>query len=106
MSSIAGTWDVTVKSPVGDLAVVYTFTDAAGVVSGTASSEAETVPLLNLAGKDSPDGRRLTWRQAVTKPAKLNLEFDVTFVGDTLSGHSKVSRLLPKISVVGARRTA
>ncbi|MFI0722884.1 hypothetical protein [Streptomyces sp. NPDC021224] len=104
MSSIAGTWDVTVKSPVGDLAVVYIFTDSAGTVAGTASSEAETVPLANVISKDTAEGRRVTWKQSVTKPAKLNLEFDVTFVGDTLSGHSKVSRLLPKIGVTGSRR--
>lgn len=106
MSSIAGTWDVTVKSPVGDLAVVYTFTEDAGVLAGSASSEAETVPLANLASSQTSAGRRVTWRQSVSKPAKLNLEFDVTFVGDTLSGHSKVSRLLPKIGVVGSRRAA
>jgi hypothetical protein len=104
VSSIAGIWDVTVKSPVGDLAVVYTFTDAAGLVAGTASSEAETVPLANVVSTDTPEGRQVTWRQSVTKPAKLNLEFDVTFAGDTLSGHSKVSRLLPKIGVSGSRR--
>jgi hypothetical protein len=105
VSSIAGTWDVKVNSPVGELAVVYTFTDAAGVLAGTASSEAETVPLLNIARQDTADGERVTWRQSVTKPAKLNLDFDVTFAGDTLAGHSKVSRLLPKIGVSGSRRT-
>ena len=104
MSSIAGTWDVIVKSPVGDLKVVYTFTDTAGLIAGTAASDAETVSLANVVSKETPEGRQVTWRQSVTKPAKLNLEFDVTFAGDTLSGHSKVSRLLPKISVTGSRR--
>jgi len=104
MGSIAGIWDVVVKSPVGDLVVVYTFTDAAGLVAGTASSEAETVPLANVVCRDTSEGRQVTWRQSVTRPAKLNLEFDVTFAGDALSGYSKVSRLLPKIGVSGSRR--
>jgi hypothetical protein len=46
---------------------------------------------------------RLTWRQAVTKPLRLNLAFDVTVEGDTLSGVSKAGRLP---AVTGRRRTA
>jgi hypothetical protein len=103
VSSIAGTWDLTLKTPIGSLAVVYTFTDAAGVVTGTAESKTETVPLTDIACDETAGGRRVTWRQSVTKPMRLTLNFDVTIAGDTLPGHSRAGRL-PRSSVTGTRR--
>jgi hypothetical protein len=47
-------------------------------------------------------GNHLTWSQAITKPLRLNLDFDVTIDGDTLSGTSKAGRL-PRSKVVGTR---
>ena len=31
--SIVGDWDVTIKTPIGSLAIVYTFTDDGGVIA-------------------------------------------------------------------------
>ncbi len=104
MSSIAGIWDLKLKTPIGTIAVVYTFDDTADILIGTASSDAETVPLKDIVCKDTADGQRVVWRQSVTKPMALNLDFDVTTVGDTLSGHAKAGRLIPKSDVVGTRR--
>jgi hypothetical protein len=50
------------------------------------------------------DGDRLTWNQAITKPLRLNLAFDVTVDGDTLRGASRAGRL-PASKVTGERRT-
>ena len=36
--TIAGTWDVTIKTPIGSLAVVYTVTETVGAQSGSATS--------------------------------------------------------------------
>ena len=47
--TIAGTWDVTIKTPIGSLAVVYTFTETVGVQSGSATLKDDTVPLRDLA---------------------------------------------------------
>ena len=33
--SILGDWDVTIKTPIGSLAVVYTFTEHDGTLAGT-----------------------------------------------------------------------
>ena len=49
------------------------------------------------------DGDRLTWKQAVTKPVRLNLAFAVTVTGDTLTGTSQAGRL-PASQVTGERR--
>jgi hypothetical protein len=94
--SLLGTWDVTIKTPIGSLAVVYQFTEAVG----TATLDGQTVPLRDLA----VSGARATWRQSVTKPMRLNLDFDVVVDGDHLSGHSRAGRL-PRSTVSGTRRT-
>jgi hypothetical protein len=97
--SIAGDWDVTIKTPIGSLAVVYTFTDNDGILEGEATGKGETVPLRGIV----VDGQRITWRQSVSKPMRLNLDFDVVVDGDRLSGYSKAGRL-PRSDVTGKRR--
>jgi len=100
--SIIGDWDVTIKTPVGSLAVVYSFTDDGGIV-GTAAGKSETVPLRDVAVVDDAGAERVTWQQSVTKPMRLNLAFDVVVDGDRLAGHSRAGRL-PRSAVTGVRR--
>ena len=95
---LTGDWDLTIKTPIGSLAVVYTFTDEDGI-AGTATGKGETVPLRDIVVA----GQRVTWRQSVTKPMRLNLDFDVVIDGDQLTGHSKAGRL-PRSAVTGVRR--
>ena len=38
--SIVGDWDVTIKTPIGSLAVVYSFTAEGGVIGGSATGRA------------------------------------------------------------------
>jgi hypothetical protein len=97
---ITGDWDVTIKTPIGSLAVAYTFTDRDGTITGSATGKGETVSLRDV----FVDGQRVTWRQSVTKPMRLNLEFDVVIDGDRLSGHSRAGRL-PRSAVTGVRRS-
>ena len=97
--TLAGTWDVTVKTPIGSLAVTYVFTDSAGRLQGSATLRDETVQLADL----TFTGSRATWRQSVTKPMRLNLDFDIEVDGDRLTGHSRAGRL-PRSVVTGARR--
>ena len=95
---VTGVWDVTINTPIGSLAVVYSFTDDDGI-AGTATGKGETVPLHDIV----VDRQRVTWRQSVTKPMRLNLEFDVEVDGDRLTGHSRAGRL-PRSAVTGVRR--
>jgi hypothetical protein len=99
MPPILGTWDVSLKTPIGTLSAVYVFADAGGVLTGTASTKSETVPLTAVVC----DGSRVIWQQSVTRPMRLNLEFDVIVDGQTLSGHSRAGRL-PRTAVTGTRR--
>ncbi|SCG44884.1 hypothetical protein GA0070609_1549 [Micromonospora echinaurantiaca] len=99
MHPILGTWDVSLKTPIGTLRAEYVFSDTGGVLAGTASTTAETVPLAALVC----DGPRVTWRQAVTRPMRLNLDFDVVVDGGTFTGYSRAGRL-PRTTVTGTRR--
>ena len=96
---LIGQWDVTIKTPIGSMAVVYAFTESDGALTGTATGKSETVQLHDI----TVAAQRVTWRQSVTKPMRLNLEFDVEVDGDRLSGHSRAGRL-PRSAVTGVRR--
>lgn len=105
MSTIAGTWRLRMKTPVGTIEADYRFDDANGVIRGSASGAGETTPLTDVAVEDGPNGERVTWRQRISKPLRLNLEFDVIVDGDTLAGESRAGRL-PRTRVTGERTSA
>ena len=96
--ALTGVWDVTIKTPIGSLAVVYEFDESTDRPTGSATLKGETVQLQDLV----VSGSRVTWRQAVTKPMRLNLDFDVVVEGDRLTAHSRAGRL-PRSEVHGAR---
>jgi hypothetical protein len=51
--SIIGEWDVTIKTPIGSMAVVYVFTESGGALAGSATLKGDTVPLDELAINDT-----------------------------------------------------
>ncbi len=69
----------------------------------TATYKDETVALQDISSVLEKDGMRLTWRQLVRRPMRLNLDFDVLQAGDVLNGHSRAGRL-PRSAVAGRRR--
>lgn len=102
MSILPGTWDLDLSTPIGTLQVRYVFTVTADGMEGTAAGDKETVALSNIATASAAEGERVTWQQRVTKPMRLNLDFDVIVEGDTMTGHSRAGRL-PRTRVTGAR---
>jgi hypothetical protein len=103
--SVEGIWDLTVSTPVGRIqAVVELRRENDGALTGSARSAGEAAELTPLQ-EVVFDGDRLTWRQSVTRPLRLNLVFDVAVDGDALAGTSKAGRL-PSSKVVGRRREA
>jgi hypothetical protein len=96
---LIGEWDVAIKTPIGSLKVLYTFSNDSGILTGTAAGKGETVALRDI----TVAAQRVTWRQTVTKPMRLKLDFDVVVEGDRLTGHSKAGRL-PRSAVTGTRR--
>ncbi|WP_435191426.1 hypothetical protein [Streptomyces sp. bgisy126] len=99
--SVKGTWDLSVSTPIGRMKAVVELREQDAVLTGIAHGTGEEVPL----GDIVLDGDRLTWKQSITKPMRLDLAFDVTVDGDTLRGTSKAGRL-PSSKVTGERRTA
>jgi hypothetical protein len=98
MTTFAGSWDATLKTPIGVMNAVFLITENEGVITGTATSDAESVDMLDAAA----DGDRLTWTQHVTTPMKLTLKFDVTVEGDTMTGSYKAG-VFPSSSVHATR---
>ncbi|MET8517646.1 hypothetical protein [Streptomyces sp. NPDC005077] len=98
--SVEGTGDLSISTPIGTIEAVVELRRQHSVLTGVAHGAGEEVPLAEAA----LDGHRLTWRQAVTQPVRLNLAFAVTVDGDTLIGTSKAGRL-PASKVTGRRRT-
>ncbi len=96
--SLTGTWNISISTPIGTQSVILELTESSGVVEGIAKGDAETTPLIN----PILDGNRLTWKQSITRPMRLNLTFDVTIDGDTLIGTSKAG-MLPTSKVTGTR---
>lgn len=99
--SVEGTWDLTMSTPIGKMKAVVELRRRDGVLTGIARGADEEVPLSDV----TLDGDRLTWKQSVTKPMRLNLAFDVTVDADTFKGSSKAGRL-PSSKVTGERQTA
>jgi len=103
MSSLPGNWNLRLKTPIGTLEIPYYFDQTTDGLHGTATSTSETVPLENLTVDATGDGSlHVTWQQKVTKPMRLNLTFEVTVTGDTMTGHSRAGRL-PRTTVTGQR---
>ncbi|MER5550976.1 hypothetical protein ABT001_04695 [Streptomyces sp. NPDC002793] len=95
---VEGTWDLSLSTPIGTIKAVVELRREDGILSGVAHGTGEEVPLEDVV----LDGDRLTWRQAVTKPMRLNLAFAVRVTGDTLAGTSRAGRL-PASEVTGRR---
>ncbi|WP_405662184.1 hypothetical protein OG379_12710 [Streptomyces sp. NBC_01166] len=96
---VEGTWDLSVSTPVGTIKAAVELRREDGFLCGVARGAGEEVPLRDVA----LDGDLLSWKQAVTKPMRLNLAFAVTVAGDTLAGTSRAGRL-PASKVIGRRR--
>jgi hypothetical protein len=69
-----------------------------GMVTGAATQGSEKVPLEELV----ISGNRVTWKQRITKPMKLNLRFDVSVDGDAMIGTARAG-VLPASKLEGHR---
>lgn len=98
-TSPVGTWQVTISTPIGKQYVTFQIVERSGTLAGTATGGSETVPLIDV----TREGARLRWRQAVTKPMKLNIAFDVVITGDEMVGSAKAG-VFPASKLEGKRQ--
>jgi hypothetical protein len=98
--SIIGTWDASLRSPIGTIRAVFVFRSEDGVLVGSARNADETIELRDLVQHEAG---RVTWSQSVRRPLRLDLAFDVTVDGDTWEGVSRAGRL-PRTPVSATRQ--
>jgi hypothetical protein len=92
---------VTISTPIGKQHVTIRIFEREGRFEGTATQGAETVPIIDATW----EGSRLTWSQLVTRPLKLNIKFDVSVMGDKMTGTAKAG-VFPASKVEGTRETS
>lgn len=104
MSSLPGTWNLALRTPIGTLHAEMTFSEREGVWTGAATDgDGQRTPLREIRTRQTPDGEHVTWSQTVTRPMRLELDFEVTVAGERMTGYSRAGRL-PRTAVLGTRR--
>jgi hypothetical protein len=96
--TIEGTWNLEIKTPIGKQHATVEFERTDDQLTGRAVGTEETVPLRDI----TVEGNRVSWKQSITRPLRLNLVFEVNIDRDTLVGTSKAGRL-PSSKVTGHR---
>ncbi|WP_375392626.1 hypothetical protein [uncultured Sphingomonas sp.] len=81
MADVDGSWDCTVKSPLGDQKMQLTVRSAGDAWSGTVSG---AMGSSDIGG--SADGETISWKQQMTVPMPMTLDCKATASGDTLTG--------------------
>jgi hypothetical protein len=96
--SATGTWNAHLISPMGKNPVEFVLVETDGVVTGTATAEGETVPIL----EGRADGDDLSWVLSITKPLKLSFSMKLHVEGDSWEGTAK-AKIFPAAKVIGER---
>lgn len=81
MAGIDGSYDVVVKSPLGDQKSTLTVKSDGNSFTGTNSG---AMGSNDVSGEVS--GNTLSWKQQMTVPMPMTLDMNVTIDGDTVSG--------------------
>ena len=103
MTTLPGRWALTMTTPIGLIEAEAIFTDSEDAITGTATGKGETVGLRNIRSEPTEGGgEHVMWSQTITKPMRLNLDFDVVIEADEMRGHSRAGRL-PRSAVTGRR---
>jgi hypothetical protein len=81
MAGIDGTWDSTVKSPLGDQKMMLTVHTDGGTFTGTNSGAMGSTDI-----NGTVDGDTIHWTMNITVPMPMTLDCTATADGDTLTG--------------------
>ena len=101
MSSVAGTWSLTIDSPLGKQHANVNLTQNPdqswqGQAHDLGSGEKTVMYDIVI------EGDKVGWKQQITKPMKLKLTYNLTLENDRLTGKVKAG-LFPASKVVGER---
>ena len=81
MADVDGSWDCTVKSPLGDQKMTLTVKTSGASWSGTVSGAMGSSDLSGEANGDT-----ISWKQQMTVPMPMTLDCQATADGDTRTG--------------------
>ncbi|MBO9499233.1 MAG: hypothetical protein J7483_07230 [Novosphingobium sp.] len=81
MSDISGTYEIVINSPMGDQKATLTIKVDGDKFTGTSVGAQGSA---DLSGDVS--GNTLAWKQAITVPMPLTLDFSATVEGDAIQG--------------------
>ncbi|MBB3349324.1 MULTISPECIES: hypothetical protein [Sphingomonas] len=81
MAGVDGTYDCTVKSPLGDQKLTLTVTSQGDSFTGQASGAMGASDV-----QGSVNGDTLAWKQQMTSPMPMTLDISATVDGDTITG--------------------
>ena len=81
MADIDGTYDCTVKSPLGDQKMTLTVKGEGSTFTGSVSGAMGSMDV-----NGSVDGETIAWKQSMTVPMPMTLDCQATVEGDTLTG--------------------
>lgn len=95
---VAGTWDIRIKTPIGDQkAQVTVVPDHVGGFTGQVSGDPGA---LAITGKI--DGDRVTWKMKTTRPMPLDLDCQAQVAGDAMTGEVKAG-IFGTMALTGTR---
>lgn len=100
--SPTGTWQLTIKTPVGSVSVELVVNADDGILTARARGQGQDIPITDMILVEHPGGQHLTWTQSVTRPLRLTLQFEVLVADDTMEGTARAGRL-PASRVSGTR---
>ncbi len=81
MAGVDGTYDCTVKSPLGDQKMTLTVTQSGDTFTGQASGAMGASDV-----NGTVDGNTLAWKQQMTVPMPMTLDITATVDGDAVTG--------------------
>ncbi|MGL5851804.1 MAG: hypothetical protein ACRCZD_13585 [Phycicoccus sp.] len=96
--AVAGTWNITVSTPLGAQKGTLDVTVDGSTLAGTAQILGGSTPLTD----GSVDGNEMRFVITVTNPMKIDLNFHLLVDGDTLTGTAKAGPIGEQ-KVVGER---
>ena len=84
--AIDGTWNIVMKTPIGEQSSTLVLSTSDGALTGTMSGSGGSTPLK----EGSVDGDKASWKADITQPMALTLEFSGSAEGDKISGTVKL----------------
>jgi len=100
MANVDGSYDVTIKSPMGDQSAVLTVNTDGDSFSGQMAGGLGTMDIAD----GTIDGDTINWTMDMTVPMPMKLEATATVDGDAISGNVKAGAF-GEMALSGSRKS-